>query len=1621
MRGHRYFGYLFVCLVLLTSLVWQMPAYAWKMEADRVTLPRTTGLTSFKRVNFKQTYDTPPLVFSIASEQGSDPSSIRIQNVTTTSFDIIQVEPSGNDGPHIDMDVHYLAIEPGVHTLPDGTVFEAGSISTTAVQHSTTTRSSAFNALPQSAAAVSFVSGFSAPPAVLTMIQTTNNEISTPPAKPSVPWLTAVAQNISNTGMQLALERSEVNNGNVTKNEQIAYLAVTPSVQGTLRDLLGIPVNFETQQTGLLFDGWNNGCDNLRFQVNYSSAPLVFASKRTRQSGDGGWLRRCRLNSSQIGLTVDEDRDNDSERSHPREAASVLVFADAFKFDSSVVPATPDTNFKIESASVLLPARTSGSTAFTKVTFRQSYASPPNIFVLTSLEAPLPTAVRIRNVTTTDFEMAQVSPPGNGSPPAALTVHYVAVTPGAHMFPDGSLIESGNVDTQRLQYGSNNRRIKGTKSYESIAFSAGFRSSPMLLTQIQTMNNESGSPPGGPSTPWLTTATQNLSSSGAQVALERSEVDDGAVTNDETIAWLAIEASVVSNFLDNANNSIDYETMNTPDNIVGVDNRCVTRNFSGKYVTPPLVIAKKIRHDGGDGGWLRRCSLTNRSVGLVVDEDRDNDRERSHTSEAASVLVFSQAFDADFSSMTACGALPATFPIYGDKELDVESGVTVNGNAVIKGKSGNSIASNGVRSDQALSLPAIEPAVFPTNASNTDATAADSPFVSSTAVFYDKISVAKRQSVTFSGGGPFHINKLEVNEAAIVNFAAGEYYLDEFILKDDNIVINVTSGPVILHIGNKIDLEKADNVRINDGGAIDALRIFLHEGASFSQNKQGRDLRFTGIIYGVASSKVEIGERAKLHAAIITSGKIRLFSDVAFTYTPADETAVSAVTTCMPVATGSFRVTHDRYGINCADETITVTALDASGNVNTAFADSITLATLSADDTRTVPGIWAGTSGGGALSATVNGMATYRFVTADQGVASFTLQYREGDATIDIDAYLTANNAVRDDDSEGTITFSPSGFTVTANPLSNPPPASINDPLATQTAGTAFPFSITAFGQTPTDPTCGVIEAYDGNKPIKFWTNYVTTGSNLQATINGASIATSEAAAVNQTITFIQGQATVMAKYKDVGRLNIAMKDDSVADPNLPNGIRGGTNDFVSRPADLQITEVTRLDKTAPATPATDQNGEIFVKAGEVFRVRVNALDSEGSVTPSYGKEGEGILLRASTLVAPAGGQNGTLNDGSIGNGTDFGHTDVDSTTLPDGQFVGANFFWDEVGIIRLQASVADGDYLATGNLVGTEFANNVGRFTPFELLVSEDSGGPLFAPSCGTFSYMDQPFVYSTAPQLHIVAVNKNGDKTSNYDGVWWKLADFSESYTHGGADALPAGITLDSSLAGHNAIDCSAGTCEGEFTTSFHGPFSYARGTGLATPFNGAVSISVPVVDADGIAYAGSPFGIADITFSGTPAGAQQRFGRMRMSNVFGSELIDLSVPVMAEYYLDANTGFVTNTEDSCSTFSSGNVQFSNRIGNLSTDPAIIGAPMSVTMASGLGSIPLVAPGSGNDGSVDLTLDLGTTGANMPWLQYDWPNDGNQDGLLDDNPTATATFGIFRGRDSMIFFQEL
>jgi MSHA biogenesis protein MshQ len=108
-------------------------------------------------------------------------------------------------------------------------------------------------------------------------------------------------------------------------------------------------------------------------------------------------------------------------------------------------------------------------------------------------------------------------------------------------------------------------------------------------------------------------------------------------------------------------------------------------------------------------------------------------------------------------------------------------------------------------------------------------------------------------------------------------------------------------------------------------------------------------------------------------------------------------------------------------------------------------------------------------------------------------------------------------------------------------------------------------------------------------------------------------------------------------------------------------------------------------------------------------------------------------------------------------------------------------------------------------------------------------------------------------------------------------------------------------------------------------------------------------------------------------------------------------------------------------------------NYAGNLSGSPTCETAVISGgALNAGRGVLVLAAPGAGNSGSVDLTVNLGATAsgstcttqggapgsattANLPYLQGNWSG-----GAYDQNPTARATFGISRGSEEVVFVRE-
>ena len=652
--------------------------------------------------------------------------------------------------------------------------------------------------------------------------------------------------------------------------------------------------------------------------------------------------------------------------------------------------------------------------------------------------------------------------------------------------------------------------------------------------------------------------------------------------------------------------------------------------------------------------------------------------------------------------------------------------------------------------------------------------------------------------------------------------------------------------------------------------------------------------------------------------------------------------------------------------------------------------------------TTTGRGTWLASVGNGTLTDAVvdDGAATYTWNSGDTS-ATFLLRYRAGASVVTVNAVDAAVSAIQDDGSQGAITFTPDGFSVTSSALSAPPPNSIPVFLSPQTAGTNVPVHLTAYGQTPADATCGIITTYTGAKNLKFWTAYVNPATGtVNATVNGSTVATTEGASAAQTVTFTNGQASVTAKYKDVGSIALAMKDDTTGSALMPTGIRGSTGTVVMRPSDLVVSAVTTTALVANPAAST-ATGAGFVASGAAFRTQVQARDAEGTVTPNFGLESPAESIRlAATLALPAAGRNGTANDGAIGNATAANRTAA-------GTFTGTTFYWDEVGVVKLRASVADGDYLGTGALTGS-LSGNVGRFYPASINLLS---GSTVTAACNGFTYMDQP---ALSTQFTLEARNAQSTRTQNYDvtllgpGAVGSFAITAENANNG--TDLSARVTgLAGAWASGQVVVNTSSLKFGRVVTA-DGPFTTLQlGVQLVGPLDGLVISGADTNPASAAACSVPSPCVAKTLGTSTTS---LYYGRLGLRPGTASESDALDVPVFAEYF--SGGVYRPLTLDSCSTYGAAQASLSQFTDHLSALDTAVVAPVGAT-ALVLGASPsatplrLSAPGIGHEGTARITLDV------PAWLEFPWIAGANVD------PFALILFGHYRGHDRIVYRREV
>ena len=694
-----------------------------------------------------------------------------------------------------------------------------------------------------------------------------------------------------------------------------------------------------------------------------------------------------------------------------------------------------------------------------------------------------------------------------------------------------------------------------------------------------------------------------------------------------------------------------------------------------------------------------------------------------------------------------------------------------------------------------------------------------------------------------------------------------------------------------------------------------------------------------------------------------------------------------------------IEIVHDGQGLTCSEENVTVKAC-ADATCSSLFSELID------------------------VELSINGVLD-QMVTVSGGSTIANFSYTNtGTAKLSADHTFICNN---NGSASCDVLFADAGFRFLYG-------AAETTSLGHQTSGNNFTDIIKLQAVENVNGVCTGLFAGDVDVELSQQniTPSGTTGLSFKVNgISGTSIGKYPSYTPTVTLDFGESsKATIPTPvYLDAGQIRLHARYN-VDDISLA----GDSTDFWVSPAKLFVSATSY---------GNDINGNsnssvIKHKAGQAFDFTVTAYNSlgteAGNLTTNYVPNEVQLLL---TRTGPAtGGVNGTFD---YGNGTVLSdltpiYQGVNLAAFNSGMSSTNSALYSEVGVINLD--LQDVNYGFSGNVI-TADAINIGRFTPeyFEQTVVEHGSFDTVCFQNTTFAYTGQvmasdagkgAITYLSNPVVELTAKNVQGVTTQNYTASGYNkliaTANFiitpTTDSTILGNDTnfLPLSANLLTgtlSRAGLVASDpgfglpLGAGTLHYELANDDNFFYPRNENSEVAAQDNDINFLidQVNFVDSDGIAIT-SP---EDIT---STASINIRFGRVFLENSFGPETENFQQHLLAQY-LNANGRYVDNKQDSCTKYDTGNIILTS--GTLSKDLIEVEPVLGHFEDGKTRMIVLTAPGLGKQGTIHVEYDI------FPWLEYDWSWNGVDAKLYNENPSATATFGLFRGNDRVIQIREI
>ena len=538
------------------------------------------------------------------------------------------------------------------------------------------------------------------------------------------------------------------------------------------------------------------------------------------------------------------------------------------------------------------------------------------------------------------------------------------------------------------------------------------------------------------------------------------------------------------------------------------------------------------------------------------------------------------------------------------------------------------------------------------------------------------------------------------------------------------------------------------------------------------------------------------------------------------------------------------------------------------------------------------------------------------------------------------------------------------------------------------------------------DTSTACVPAFaDVTRTVNLWSTYIDPDDSGRVVswpvrINGTTDAGSSSATAQAVALAFNsnGEATFSVNYADAGRMQLnalysgSGDDDGLLLENIST--LAGNGQFNSIPAGFCV-------QTGGECAAADSSCDVFKKAGETFPLTVQAvgwqMDSDSDLcdgntpTPSFSMSG---MQFASELVSPSAGVNGSVTPATFDQAAASDNLNTITATEA------------EVGVFRFTVTPAT-TYL--GHTIPAGASEPAGRFIPAYFTAGIISAGELqpFCTSGDNFMYTGQDSSWLSIPVLQITAKNTAAATTQNYTQPGYLMLPATAVDI-----SLPAS---DSSAVGtdSNLLALSGSLLNGSLAVSNPGVMTYSLSSqdslrydktllSRIAPFTPDISLTLnSASDTDNVNLLS--------TLSFTPiADFTVRYGRLWLDNAYGPETLDLGMNLHTEYFNGSR--FVLNSSDSCWQYDApAAVTLSS-----ASLTQVTGNSGDLVAGSGDNAVLLQAPVNvaGTPDTGDVTVEY----AVPLWLQDDFDSDGEFE-----SPAATATFGIYRGHDRIIYWREV